>query len=184
MILFSSLAHILPGPANILCAYQARNSRVIDLLGFIVGVAVSSTILASALIFGHFDEQRYSQSLRIPKVAGGCYMLVVAYCIFSNKLVFEKGFFCRLKKGFIYQWVNPMVWIYMIMGLAKFYSSKDHGIALYLSIELLFVSLGAFVYSFLGHFISKRFSSKNHERIVASLLGGALFLVSIYIIIT
>lgn len=185
ILIFSLGMHIPPGPVNIISASLGKKKGFFDSVGFLIGAAIGSTVLAVILGLEHIDAfQDYPQLANIPKYIGSFYMIVAAfYMIFDVDFVFERGFGYKILDGFFIQWINPKSWICTLTGISKF-NSNNETLLFYLVIEFLVICFGVALWSYAGELTSKAFSSDKQQKILNVILGLSLAAFTIHLFIT
>lgn len=188
MFIFSLTMSISPGPINITILSTSLMHGFRKTLPFISGATIGFSLLLIFLGFGF--SQTISQSPVFFRILGCTGALFIFYL--GQKIIFSKPQIELVKnisvasftEGFLLQWLNPKAWIACLSGISLFTSPVSYfPLILFILIYFITCYLCFIVWGVSGHKLAKILTNTHQLRLLNMLMGGSLFMLSIFMLI-
>ncbi len=182
LLVFSFVSSITPGPNNIMLFASGVNFGLRRTWPHAIGIAVGFGILLAAvgLGVGVLIEQSPLFATTL-KVAGGLYMLYLAYRIATAGQVEKASASARpmtLMEAALFQWVNPKAWVMAITAMSAYTGEGNYWINV-LIVIVVFVIVNfpsVTCWAGFGHLMSHWLSDPRRLRIFNITMALALVL--------
>ena len=142
LMVFALVSSITPGPNNLMLLASGANFGFARTIPHMFGIAVGFGSLLLAVGFGLGALLAKWPSLHLAlKIAGGSYLLFLAWKIAGNRSLAEQGTAARpitLVQAAAFQWVNPKAWMMAVTAMVLFTDQGQPGISVML-VALSFV---------------------------------------------
>lgn len=130
LLTFSFVSSVTPGPNNIMLFSSGVNFGMWRTWPHAFGIAFGFGILLAAVGFGlGVLLKTYPALFLTIKIAGGLYMLYLAWRIFNSGPVEVKEGTARPMTFFeaaLFQWVNPKAWVMAMVAMSAYTSEGDY----------------------------------------------------------
>ena len=141
LILFAFTTSITPGPNNLMLLASGVNFGIVRTVPHMLGISIGFLVLLVAVGLGLGAVLTAFPVLHTAlKVAGGAYLLYLAWKIAMSRTLTGKGETKVRPMRFIdaaaFQWVNPKAWVMAITAMAV-YTNPEHP---FLSVVLISVA--------------------------------------------
>ncbi|MDD9909253.1 MAG: LysE family translocator [Ahrensia sp.] len=127
---FSFVSSITPGPNNIMLFSSGVNFGLRRTWPHAIGIAFGFGVLLAAVGFGlGVVLTTYPALFLTIKIAGGVYMLYLAWRIFRSGPVEVKEGAARpmtFLEAALFQWVNPKAWVMAMVAMSAYTSEGDY----------------------------------------------------------
>lgn len=185
MCLFALSMSISPGPVNLICLSTGVNHGPRRALPFVSGATIGFSLLLALVGLGIGALAEHQQLLDLLGFAGAGFIGYIGIKIATSDPILEPiratqpGF----GQGFLLQWLNPKAWIACLSGVSAFNLAGDYPlltlfVALYFVICYVSIASWALVGGRLGRWIA----TPRKLQIFNRLMGGALVMVSVYLL--
>lgn len=148
LLMFALASTATPGPNNIMMLSSGLNHGIRKSVPHWLGICTGVPIMIVMIGLG-LDQvfQMWPLSYTLIKVAGGSYLLYLAYKIARTRASMEGK---QTQKpmnyieGLLFQWVNPKAWIMCIGAIAAFTVETGQLLPQILTIAITFMCIGLF----------------------------------------
>ncbi|RUW75614.1 MULTISPECIES: LysE family translocator [unclassified Mesorhizobium] len=141
LLVYAFVTSITPGPNNLMLLASGVNFGIVRTVPHMLGISIGFLVLLLAVGFGLGAVLTAFPVLHTGlKVAGGVYLLYLAWKIAMSRSLSSKGETEARPMRFIdaaaFQWVNPKAWVMAITAMAV-YANAEHP---FLSVVLISVA--------------------------------------------
>ena len=130
LLVFSFVSSITPGPNNIMLFSSGVNFGMRRTWPHALGIAFGFAVLLAAVGFGlGVVLTTYPALFLSIKIAGGLYMLYLAWRIFNSGPVEVTEGAARpmtFLEAALFQWVNPKAWVMAMVAMSAYTSEGDY----------------------------------------------------------
>ena len=141
---FAFVASFTPGPNNVMLLASGVNFGFRRTLPHMAGIAIGFILLQLCIGFGLGAILSATPALHLAlKVAGGAYLLYLAWRIATSGGISEQGPSARpmsLIEAALFQWVNPKAWMITVTAMAA-YASAERPVASVLAVVASFAAM-------------------------------------------
>jgi threonine/homoserine/homoserine lactone efflux protein len=143
LVIFAFVTSITPGPNNLMLLASGVNFGFRRTIPHMLGIGAGFVVLLLAVGFGLGAVlTAYPQLHLALKIAGGAYLLYLAWRIAMSRSMGDKGGSSARPMTFLeasaFQWVNPKAWVMAVTAMAL-YTSPERP---FLSVLLVAVAFG------------------------------------------
>jgi threonine/homoserine/homoserine lactone efflux protein len=143
LLVYAFVTSITPGPNNLMLLTSGVNFGFARSIPHMLGIGIGFVVLLLAVGFGLGAVLAAFPALHTAlKVAGGAYLLYLAWKIATARSLDAKGDDAARPMGFLdaaaFQWVNPKAWVMAVTAMAV-YSNPQRP---FLSVLLIAVAFG------------------------------------------
>jgi threonine/homoserine/homoserine lactone efflux protein len=143
LIVFAFISSITPGPNNLMLLASGVNFGFRRTIPHMLGIGIGFVVLLLAVGFGLGAVLAAFPQLHMAlKVAGGAYLLYLAWKIAMSRSMGEKEDGSARPMTFLqaaaFQWVNPKAWVMAVTAMALYTSPEQP----FLTIVLVAVAFG------------------------------------------
>lgn len=185
MCLFALSMSISPGPVNLICLSTGVNHGPRRALPFVSGATIGFCLLLALVGLGIGTLAGYQFLLDLLSLAGAGFIGYIGVKIATSDSRLEAIDVARpsFGQGFLLQWLNPKAWVACLSGVSAFNLAGDYPL-LALFVVLYFGICYASIASWalLGGRLGRWIETPHKLRLFNRLMGGALVLVSIYLL--
>lgn len=188
MFIFSLSMSVSPGPINITILSSSLMHGFRKTLPFITGASIGFSLLLIFLGFGVYKTIiHYPKFFMIIELLGSLFIFYI-----GQKIVFSKAKVeisnniaaANFMDGFLLQWLNPKAWIACLSGISLFSSPVSyHPLILFILIYFITCYTSLMLWGISGHKLAKILINTHQLKILNTLMGGSLIILSIYMLI-
>ncbi len=186
MCLFSLSMSLTPGPVNLIALATGSHYGFKYALRFVSGATLGFVLLLLVVGLGFGKVLSVAPGLQqILALAGALFILYIGITLFRTKGTPEAGSSngASFGSGFVLQWLNPKAWIACLTGISAFELTHTGQLIQFVLLYFLICFPCIASWAWAGELVRTHLNSPNATRVFNQCMGGALILLSIYLVV-